>query len=414
MILAFNPADIIQVPFGWLMAQLYQLTSNYGWALILFAIIVKLVLLPATAKGKKSTMKMSRLSPKLKAIQEKYANDQQKQSEAMQALYKEEGVSMGGGCLWSLLPLLVLFPLYTVVRQPIVYMLGESAEVAGKIVEIIKAGAADRFTGGFYDQMVAAPLIPQFAQQIQEAIPNISAATLEGINFNFLGIDLGLTPQWNIFGSNWSWTWPMIGAALFPIFSAGGQLLSMFINQKMNASLVTNEKGVQDKETADQSQQAQTGKMMMWMGPIMSLFIGYSMPAALSLYWFVQGLVTTVSDVILTHKYRKQYDAEDAERLQKYMEEEAIEAEKERIRAERRAANPEGITANTSKKKMQQAKQKEQEAAKAAAKREYDAKRGIVTEEEAEPSVMSGIPSRPYCKGRNFDPNRYAADSTEE
>ena len=413
MILAFNPADIIQVPFGWLMAQLYQLTTNYGWALILFAIIVKLVLLPATAKGKKSTMKMSRLSPKLKAIQEKYANDQQKQSEAMQALYKEEGVSMGGGCLWSLLPLLVLFPLYTVVRQPIVYMLGESAEVAGKIVEIIKAGAADRFTGGFYDQMVAAPLIPQFAQQIQEAIPNISAATLEGINFNFLGIDLGLTPQWNIFGSNWSWTWPMIGAALFPIFSAGGQLLSMFINQKMNASLVTNEKGVQDKETADQSQQAQTGKMMMWMGPIMSLFIGYSMPAALSLYWFVQGLVTTVSDVILTHKYRKQYDAEDAERLQKYMEEEAIEAEKERIRAERRAANPEGITANTSKKKMQQAKQKEQEAAKAAAKREYDAKRGIVTEEEAEPSVMSGIPSRPYCKGRAYDPDRYK-NNTEE
>ena len=413
MILAFNPADIIQVPFGWLMAQLYQLTSNYGWALILFAIIVKLVLLPATAKGKKSTMKMSRLSPKLKAIQEKYANDQQKQSEAMQALYKEEGVSMGGGCLWSLLPLLVLFPLYTVVRQPIVYMLGESAEVAGQIVEIIKAGAADRFTGGFYDQMVAAPLIPQFAQQIQEAIPNISAATLEGINFNFLGIDLGLTPQWKIFGANWSWTWPVIGAALFPIFSAGGQLLSMFINQKMNASLVTNEKGVQDKETADQSQQAQTGKMMMWMGPIMSLFIGYSMPAALSLYWFVQGLVTTISDVILTNKYRKQYDAEDAERLQKYMEEEAVEAEKERIRAERRAANPEGITANTSKKKMQQAKQKEQEAAKAAAKREYDAKRGIVTEEEAEPSVMSGIPSRPYCKGRAYDPDRYK-NNTEE
>ena len=413
MILAFNPADIIQVPFGWLMAQLYQLTTNYGWALILFAIIVKLVLLPATAKGKKSTMKMSRLSPKLKAIQEKYANDQQKQSAAMQALYKEEGVSMGGGCLWSLLPLLVLFPLYTVVRQPIVYMLGESAEVAGKIVEIIKAGAADRFTGGFYDQMVAAPLIPQFAQQIQEAIPNISAATLEGINFNFLGIDLGLTPQWKIFSASWSWTWPVIGAALFPIFSAGGQLLSMFINQKMNASLVTNEKGVQDKETADQSQQAQTGKMMMWMGPIMSLFIGYSMPAALSLYWFVQGLVTTISDVILTNKYRKQYDAEDAERLQKYMEEEAIEAEKERIRAERRAANPEGITANTSKKKMQQAKQKEQEAAKAAAKREYDAKRGIVTEEEAEPSVMSGIPSRPYCKGRAYDPDRYK-NNTEE
>ncbi|MBR7095860.1 MAG: hypothetical protein IKC73_06545, partial [Clostridia bacterium] len=69
--------------------------------------------------------------------------------------------------------------------------------------------------------------------------------------------------------------------------------------------------------------------------------------------------------------------------------------------------------ANTSKKKMQQAKQKEQEAAKAAAKREYDAKRGIVTDEEAEPSVMSGIPSRPYCKGRAYDPDRYK-NNTEE
>ena len=413
MILAFNLADIIQVPFGWLMAQLYQLTSNYGWALILFAIIVKLVLLPATAKGKKSTMKMSRLTPRMKAIQEKYANDQQKQSEAIQALYKEEGVSMGGGCLWSLLPLLVLFPLYTVVRQPIVYMLGESAEAAAKIVEVIKAGAADKFTGGFYDQMVAAPLIPQFAEQIKEALPAISAATLEGINFNFLGINLGITPQWNIFASTWVWSWPMIGAALFPILSAGGQLLSMFISQKMNASLVTNEKGIQDKDTAKDSQQAQTAKMMMWVGPAMSLFIGYSMPAALSLYWFIQGLVTTVSDVILTKKYRKLYDAEDAARLQKYMEEEAIEAEKERIRAERRAANPEGITANTSKKKMQQAKQKEQEAAKAAAKKEFDAKRGIVTEEESEPSVMSGIPSRPYCKGRAYDPNRYKKNTEE-
>ena len=88
----------------------------------------------------------------------------------------------------------------------------------------------------------------------------------------------------------------------------------------------------------------------------------------------------------------------------------AIEAEKERIRAERRAANPEGITENTSKKKMQKKLRAEEEAAKAAAAKEYNAKKGIVEEEE-EDSCMSGIPSRPYCKGRNYDPNRY---NTEE
>ena len=154
---------------------------------------------------------------------------------------------------------------------------------------------------------------------------------------------------------------------------------------------------------------------MMWVGPAMSLMIGYGIPGALSLYWFVQGLVTTVSDVYLTQKYRKIYDAEDAERLQKYMEEEAVEAEKERVRAERRAANPEGITANTSKKKMQQVKQKEQEAAKVAAAKEYAVKHGIAPqEEEKDNSVLSGIPSRPYCKGRAYDPNRYNNQSTEE
>ena len=419
MILAFNLADIVQVPFGWLMSVLYEFTSNYGVALIIFAVLVKLILLPATAKGKKSSMKMSRLSPKLKVLQEKYKDDPQKQSAAMQALYKEEGVSMGGGCLWSLLPLLILFPLYTVVRQPIVYMLGETAEAANKIVEIVKEGAAASFpSGNFYDQMIAAPLIPQFAQQIKTALPDISAATLEGINFTFLGINLGVTPTWQF----WTWQltaeknlWYHLGGALLPILSAAGQLLSMFISQKLNNSLVTDEKGIQDKKTAEESQQAQTGKMMMWMGPIMSLLIGYGIPGALSLYWFVQGLVSTVSDVYLTKKYRKIYDAEDAERLQKYMEEEAIEAEKERIRAERRAANPDGITANTSKKKMQQAKQKEQEAAKEAAAREYAIKKGLAQEEEtAAPSVLSGIPSRPYCKGRAYDPNRYNKQSSEE
>ena len=122
-----------------------------------------------------------------------------------------------------------------------------------------------------------------------------------------------------------------------------------------------------------------------------------------------------VVDAYLTRKYRKIYDAEDAERLKKAMEEEAIEAEKERLRAERRAANPDGITANTSKKKLQQQERREQEAARAAAAKEYAVRKGLITEEEEEkPGVMSGIPSRPYCKGRNYDPNRYASQNTEE
>ena len=412
MILAFKLADIVQVPFGYLLDWLYQLTTNYGVALILFAIVLKIVLYPATAKSKKSTMKMSRLTPKIQALQKKYANDQQKLNEATQALYKEEGVSMGGGCLWSMVPLLILIPLYTVVREPITYMLHESIEVAEKIVSVVKESMPDVFGNNeYYNQMIAAPYIPQFAEELKNVVAN--SKTLEGLNFNFLGIDLGVVPKVSMdLIKNWNWS--AFGGFLLPVLSAGSQVASMLISQKMNNSLVTNEKGVQDKETAKNSQANQTGKMMLYMMPLMSLWIGFTVPAALSLYWLIQGVASTVTDVYLTKKYRKIYDAEDAARLEKAMQEEALEEERERLRAERRAANPDGITANTSKKKLQQQQQKEQEAAKAAAAREYAAKKGLLEEEEEAPSVMSGIPSRPYCKGRNYDPNRYASQTTEE
>ena len=410
-------SQIITVPFGWLLSFLYQLTSNYGVALILFAILVKIILLPVTAKSKKSSMKMSRLTPKLKEVQTKYANDPQKQNEAIQALYKEEGVSMFGGCLWGLVPLLILIPLYTVVRQPIVYMLGVDLDVANQIIEVIKANApATLFSANvYYDQMIAAQQIPNYLPQIEQAGIVLSDVARAGVNFNFLGIDLGLIPNFNVFAWE-SFSWANIGAFLVPLLSAGSQVLTMVISTRQNNSLVTNEKGVYDEETAKQSQANQTGKTMMWMMPLMSLWIGFTVPASLSLYWFIQGIVSMVTDMMLNKHYRKIYDTEDAARLQKAMEEDRIEAEKERIRAERRAANPDGITENTSKKKLQQAKKAEQEAAKSAAAKEYAAKKGIVTEEDQgeEKAVMSGIPSRPYCKGRAYDPNRYAPQSTEE
>ena len=414
MLLAFQLSDIVTVPFGWLLGQLYHLLDNYGLAMIVFAVIVQLVLLPITMKSKKSMMKMSRLQPRMQEIQRKYANDKQKQNEAMQKLQQEEGASMGcGGCLWSLVPMLILLPLFTVIRQPIVYVLGESVETAEKIIQIVKELEPSLFSSNnYYDQVAAAQAISKYAAQIQAAIPGISADTLSGINFSFLGgINLGAIPSYNVF--KWEvWNWPTIGAFLIPLVSAGSQVLQMFVSQKANNSVITDEKGLQDKETAENSQQAQQSKMMMWMMPLMSLWIGFTVPAALSLYWFVGGVVRMVEDHILTKHYRKVYDAEDALRLQKAMELEAIEAEKERIRAEKRAANPDGITSNTSKKKLQQKQKEADDAAKAAAAKEYAARKGIVEEEIEEKTTLSGIADRPYCKGRAYDPNRY--DSTEE
>ena len=383
---------LITVPFGWLLGILYQLTANYGVAMILFTIFVKLILAPITAKSKKSTMKMSRITPLVQDIQKRYEGDQQKMNEALQNLYKEEGVSMGAGCLWSLVPLLILFPLLSIIREPIVYLLHESADNAAKIVEVIKTNAPNLFSGNeYYNQVAGARHIADFAEQIKAAIPGISAETLAGINFDFFGIDLGLIPQWNIFASDWAWDWSHIGGALIPILSAGTSVLSMFIMQKLNNSVVTDKNGVRDEETAKKSQTNQSTNMMMWMMPAMSLWIGFTVPGGLSLYWLVQGLVSIILDVILTLHYRKVYDAEDAIRLQRKMERDREEAERERVRAERRAANPEGQTQNTSKKKLQQKQRAEEDAARAAAVKEYNAKKGIVEEEKLEVQVMSGM-----------------------
>ena len=416
MFLAFKLSNIITVPFGWILGQLYHLTGNYGVAMILFAVLVQLVLMPINAKSKKSMMKMSRLTPLQQEIQRKYADDPQRQNQELQALYQREGVSMGGGCLWSFIPLLILFPMFTVIREPITYILGESAEVTAQIVEVLKNVAPDAMGRGHaaYAQVNAAGLISTYAAELAAAIPGINPATLTGINFDFLGIDLGAIPQFNIFGANWVWDWAHVGAFLIPLVSTGSQFLQMFISQKTNDSVVTNEKGIQDAEAAKNSQTNQSMKTMMWTMPLMTLWIGFTVSAGLSVYWFVGGIVRMITDPIMTVHYRKIYDAEDAVRIKKAMEEERIEAEKERVRAQRRAENPDGITANTSKKKLQK-QQREQEAAeKAAAAKEYAAKRGIVEEEAVEESCMSGIPSRPYCKGRNYDPNRYTSDTTGE
>ena len=116
-------SDIIRVPFGYLLDWLYVFSSNYGVALILFSLIVKLVLLPMSIKSKKSMLKMSRLAPLARSIEAKYGDDRQKAQMAVQQMYKEEGVSMGGGCLWSFIPLIILLPLYYVIREPITYMM---------------------------------------------------------------------------------------------------------------------------------------------------------------------------------------------------------------------------------------------------------------------------------------------------
>ena len=125
----------ICVPFAWVLRTFYELTGSYGWALVLFTIVVKLITLPFQMKSKKSMVRMSRMSGKMQEIQKKYANNQLKMQEEMQKFYQEEGFNPMSGCLWSLIPFPILIALYSIIRQPITHFMMLSKDVLQTVVQ---------------------------------------------------------------------------------------------------------------------------------------------------------------------------------------------------------------------------------------------------------------------------------------
>ena len=362
--------DYIKLPFSYLLRWLYDLTHSYGWALILFAIIVKIILFPTSALSKKSMMKMSRLTPRVKALEEKYGDDKQAYQQAVNQLYKEEGAGGCGGCLWSLLPMLLLIPLYYIIREPITWLMFHGNVDAKTVAEIQNvfitarnnayladptSALANLNATGFYWQMEALPFVNTVKAELAAISPEIVA-----MNTRLLGVELATVPHlmfWNYFDLNGVWN--SIGQFLLPMISGGINMLSMWVGQKMNNTVIVDDKGQQDVNMAKQNQ---TNKVMTYMMPLMSVYIGFIAPAGLSLYWFLQGLLGLVQDVFLTKHYKKVYDAEDAV--------------------------------------------KQEQAAKEAA---YRAAHAAAEEKEAELEAQLGWvdKDRPFSRGRNYDPDRY-------
>ena len=404
-------ADLIKVPFGYVLEMLYNFSNSYGVALILFAVVVKLILLPLSMKSKKSMMKMSRLAPRMKDLELKYADDKNKYQMEVMKMYKSEGVSTMGGCLWSFIPLLILIPLYQVIREPMVYLMHMSAEHATEITELIVNELALN-PKDYYNQMIAASHIGDFLPQIQAAIPELAGSAIQPINFGFLGVDLTQVPDWNVFKivtlSGW-------GLFLIPMVSGGFNWLSMWLTQKLNATVATNSKGEKDKEAATASATAGTMKMMSIMMPIMSIFIGFQMPAAVSIYWIAQAVVGALQEAVLTMHFRKIYDAEDEVRRINAAKQAVEDAEKERLRVERRAKLGENTTdPNTSKKKL--AAKEKAAAAPAPEKKmkpdELEEFRKWKAEKE-EKKHFSGDDNRPNSRGRAYKSVRYGRDTSE-
>ncbi len=386
--------DFIKTIFGYVLEFFYNFTNNYGLALILFSLAVKVILFPASAKSKKSMMKTSRLQPRVKELELAYGDDKQGYQQAVNQLYKDEGVSMFGGCLWSLLPLLIIFPLYRVIQEPLTYVRHLDADIIDSLKEAYAAAeglALDKV--GYYWQFTVASNIDKYGAGI--------ADNVEPLKFALWGIDLGQIPSWKFWTMH---SWSEIGGALFPLLSGALNYLSMFISTHMNNTVISNDKGERDAKAAQQA--AGTGKTMQMVMPLMSVMFGFMFPVGISVYWVSQSVFGILQDVILTSHYRKVYDAEDELKREKASQLAAEEAEKERIRAAKRAANPDGINANSKKKQQLREKQEREAAAK-----EFEQKKrielGLPEETPAEEEFPGGEPGRPYARGRAYSADHY-------
>ena len=218
----------ICIPFAWLLRALYELTSSYGWALVLFTVVIKLIMLPFQMKSKKSMMRMSRFQPMIKEIQTRYKNNQVKMNEELQRLYAEEGVNPMSGCLWSFLPFPILIALYSIIRQPITrFMMLTTTAMQGVIDAVSAAGfdlAAIAMTandGAVTVKDGLTQLQPYGRITLVKAAQELGVALPEGwihMDFSFLGMDLTMIPS-DVIGQIGTGGWAVIGVLLIPIVS---------------------------------------------------------------------------------------------------------------------------------------------------------------------------------------------------
>ena len=384
--------DFIAKPFGWLLMWLYELTNNYGVAVFLFALVVKVVLLYFSAKSKKSMMRQSRFTPYLKELEARYEGNKQKYQEEVAKLYKEEGINPMGGCLWSLLPFPILLALYRAIRFPITIMMGVSQEAYAQIKELLTSlgfEAAGGARAAAYSQIYES----QFITGNFDKFAGISDK-LKQLDYGFLGLDLSQQPSFRF----WQFTrengtlWSQWGLFLIPVIAA---LLS-YLQSKISTA-----GSPQDPQTAS------TSKTMLLMMPLMSLWIGFVMPGALGLYWIATSVSQIIQDYVLTKIFNKQLDAEDADRNARLK---AKADEIERKREETKRLREEGMTAanpNTSKRKMQ--KGEKQKTLEEANKWE-NANRPRKAEEE-EPSRVG---DRPFARGRAYVADRFGPNAPAE
>lgn len=372
-------------PFAWLVRLFYNLTNSYGVALILFTLVIKLIMLPFQMKSKKSMMRMSRVSGQMQELQKRYAKNQAKLQEEMQKIYEEEGVNPMSGCLWSLIPFPILIALYSIIRQPITHFMMLSKDVLQTVVQSAADAGVNLTNIVMMDKATGAPALKDGLYQMAaygqinlvKAVQEMGLSTPDGwfnVNYKFLGLDLTATP-WE-YVKSFTFTWAVIGVILIPILAG----LSQFVFSKLT---------MKTQPQADAAGGASM-KSMMYMMPLMSVYIAFIMPAALGVYWIAQSVFSLIQEAILNKTFSAKLSEEEEARFQARQADRQKRMEEARIQERQRQQEEQ-------KKQTLREKQQAAQAAKA-----------VKAAKAATSTTEAGrVGDRPYARGRAYKADRY-------
>ena len=284
--------------FGYLLELLYNLVNNYGLAIILFTILIKIILLPLSIKQQKSLKKSTEMQEKMKVIQFKYKNNPEKLNQEIMNLYKSEKISPFSGCLTAIIQLLLLLSIFYLVRSPLTFMEKMPSEDINKYVSQLQEEGKE--VSSVYPEI---DLIREY-NWLKEKNPDDANIDKLNLQMNFLGLDLSKIPQQNMTDYT-----VYIIPALYILSSFISIRMTTAMQQKQQqkdkkTKLIDGQTGEELSEEVKEEENEidavmQTNKMMSWMMPIMSISIAFIAPLGLALYWLMNNVLIIIERLVL-------------------------------------------------------------------------------------------------------------------
>ena len=284
--------------FGYLLQLIYNIIDNYGIAIILFTVIIKLILLPLSIKQQRTMKKSSELQEKMKVIQFKCKNDPEKMNQEMMNLYKTENMSPFSGCLTAIIQLLLLLSVFYMVRSPLTYMEKIPTDDINRYVQQLQENS--KSVNKAYPEID----VIREANWLKEQNPEDSNMDKINMKMNFLGLDLSKIPQQNM--NDYT---VYIIPALYILSSFISIRMTTAMQEKKNKEKsekkdvqidgTTGKELVPEDENNEVDAVMQTNKMMSWMMPIMSISIAFIAPLGLALYWLVSNILMIAERLVL-------------------------------------------------------------------------------------------------------------------